>query len=622
MCGFVSVINKSNNPVDQGLVKTMNNLILHRGPDQEGYFFSDNIGFGFRRLAILDLSEAGRQPMQTSDGRYIIVFNGEIYNYLELREELKVAGYSFRSRTDTEVLLNAYLYWGESCLNKLNGMWAFIIYDTAHKTIFGARDRFGVKPLYYYENDEQLMFASEIKSIRDSGCYRKAVDWSTLAGFMIGSLMNHTNSTFYREIYSIPPGAAFTVDRNSKLRIRQYWTLSTIQDSTITNPIPNFFSLFEDSVRLRLRADVPVGVFLSGGLDSTAIICSMARVWPKHAKGKNELYTFSFIDKDFDESTYINDTIKQTNAKLIPIEKTANELYDSLQKVLWFHDEPVHSMTALVGFSLMELAIQHGVKVVLNGQGADEILAGYHSYRSNYWYTLISKGKIKKALSEIRKYSKFHNIPFKELLGYTVNKTVNTSMNTMQFVRQLKFLLKSEEIDNSSWYCPELLKQTYVGQGNYDMTLTGVLQESLEKYPLPLYLRIEDRNSMGNSVEARLPFMDYRLVSYVFKLNDEYKMNGQWNKYILRQAMKNQIPESVRMRVDKMGFPTPTKKWFSGPLFEVTMDTLASQSFKENGIFNQSAIINDLKQHRKGAIDISDKLFDVLQLNIWMSEYT
>lgn len=628
MCGFVFALNYENEKVDENLIQSMNKKIIHRGPDQEGYHFINNVGLGFRRLSILDLSDAGRQPMFSSDARYVITFNGEIYNYVELREKLKKAGYQFLSDSDTEVLLNAYIEWGEACLNKLNGMWAFLIYDSVKKTVFGARDRFGVKPLYISNTDGHLLLASEIKCIRDTPLYKPKTNFDTVAKFFIEGRLNDSRDTFFSGITEIPCGTKFNIDQLGNITTSQYWTIDASKPEYMESDFAEkYFSLFEDAIKLRLRADVPIGVFLSGGLDSTAIICSMARNWPNHAKEDELLHAFSFIDKEFDESVYINDTITQTGATLHPFNKSANELYDLLDEALWFHDEPLHSMTALVGFSLMRLAKENGIKVVLNGQGADEIIAGYPSYRSNYWYSLLRNFKIRKWISEIRTHSRFHKSNQIELLKHSFLKTVTTQINKNELVQKIRTRKKTNVTPNiHPWLSGDLYAHHKQEQPPLDQSLQNALLQSVYKAPLPLYLRIEDRNSMGNSVEARLPFMDYRLVQFSFYLTDSLKIKEPWNKFVLREAMKNKIPESARSRIEKMGFPTPTKRWFEGPLLQTAKDVIHSKEFRERGIYNSKKVIKDLDNLGKNDLNNTPintpMLFDILQFEIWSTKYS
>ena len=389
MCGLVGVVGLNGAAVDHQMVKRMSWILRHRGPDDEGIYIADSIGLGFRRLSILDLSPAGHQPMLGPGGDTVIVFNGEIYNYVELRAELESLGHRFRSSGDTEVLLHAYLQWGHDCLEKLNGMWAFLIYDRPRRILFGARDRFGKKPLYRYQSGDHVLLGSEIKAILASGRYRGGVNWRMASRFFLQDSFfeseDTSNETFYSDISQIPAGSAFEVDWRGTWKEWRYWSLSDIAAAPVGNPAEAFYELFEDAARLRLRSDVPVGIFLSGGLDSTAIACAVARL--RNGSGGNPpapLLAFSYQAKEYDESTYINDTVKQTGVELVQYRPEPRQLWDTLEQVLWYQDEPLHSLVAVITFELSRLASARGVKVILNGGGPDEFL-GYPSFAQHHW---------------------------------------------------------------------------------------------------------------------------------------------------------------------------------------------------------------------------------------------
>ena len=407
MCGFAAMLSLDGRPADPAVIGRMTEVIAHRGPDDSGSYFSGPAGFGFRRLAILDLTPAGHQPMSTADGALTIVFNGEIYNYRELRQELQALGHAFRSTGDTEVLLHAYSEWGADCLPRLNGMWAFVIHDKRRGTLFGSRDRFGIKPLYHHRGRGHLLFASEIKAIRASGLYRGAPDWATAAAFLLEDRLDQTSDTFYQGIEQIPAATAFEADMQGRLRQWRYWAVESVPAVEVAEPAAAFAELFEDSMRLHLRSDVPVGVHLSGGLDSTSIICASARLRAS-ANAGDPLMAFSYMPREYDESKYIADTITQTGAQIVPLETTPQQLWASLGRVLWFQDEPVHSMTPLIGFALMELTASSGIKVALNGQGADETIAGYGSFFRDYWQSLLVGGRVGETWREIGRYAAAH----------------------------------------------------------------------------------------------------------------------------------------------------------------------------------------------------------------------
>ncbi|WHZ21024.1 MAG: Asparagine synthetase [glutamine-hydrolyzing] [Nitrospira sp.] len=618
MCGIAVAIGLNGRPIERAAVERMAKSLLHRGPDDGGVYVDGSVGLGFRRLSILDLSDAGHQPMVSEDGQYVMVFNGEIFNYIELRSELRQLGYQFRSSGDSEVLLAAYRQWGADCLPKLNGMWAFVIYDRRHRRLFGSRDRFGIKPLYYSRNHDIVLFASEIKALRASGYRQNDINWRIAARFLLEGRLDGHVETFYEGIRQIPPGSGFEVDVDGTWRLWPFWSLETLPPTVSDNPAAAFADLFEDSVRIRMRSDVPVGVCLSGGLDSTAIICAAARHRSDYADGGSEsLQAFCYMDKQFDESKYIADTLTQTGAQLRQLETSPSELWNDLRKVLWFQDEPVHTMTAVVGYQLMRLAASQGIRVVLNGQGADETIGGYSSYFQDYWVALLRQGRVREAWQAVASYSMAHGGSSQERFTEAVSRCLSREMYKIGAYQQWAQARRQVRLCRNPWFSTDLTKYC-INEDDSPVsgTLSRALNQSVVSAPLPLYLRIEDRNSMANSIEARLPFLDYRLVSFVCGLPDDWKIRGPWNKYILREGMRGRIPESVRARVDKMGFPTASKKWFAHDLHEPLRDILGSRTVRERGIYNVGALLTDLERHRRGEIDFADKLFHVAEFEI------
>jgi len=600
---------------DKVVVERMTASMWHRGPDGAGIHIAGPVGLGFRRLSILDLSHAADQPMLSEDGQLILVFNGEIFNYIELRRELEALGHQFKSTGDTEVLLHSYREWGRRCLDKLNGMWAFVIYDLQRGILFGSRDRFGVKPLYFHRGKDSVLFASEIKAFLSSGICRTSPNWKVIGAYLLRRRLDESAESFYEGIEQISPGTAFEIDLRGESNTWRYWTLPDVLVEEVDNPARAFAELFEDSVRLRMRSDVPVGVCLSGGLDSTAIICAMARQWNGSVQ---PLHAFAYQAPEFDESSYIADTIRMTQAHLNRLETDPLQAWSALAKVLSFHDEPVHAMSAVMGFELMGLAASKGVKVVLNGQGADEVIGGYSSYFRDYWFTLLSNGELREIWNEVGDFTAFHGGHKAKVLLGVVRHLVSVAMSQINTYQRLARWKNRRDARRHSWFTKDLSEHMDVEVRQVaDWTLDATLRQSVERGPLPLYLRLEDRNSMAHSVECRLPFMDYRLVSLVFKCAMRWKMRGPWNKYLLREAMRQRIPESVRTRVEKWGFPVPQGKWISGVWYDLLQELLESRDMRERGIYNLAAIRKDLDLHRQGRKDVSAKLFSVVQLELW-----
>jgi asparagine synthase (glutamine-hydrolysing) len=617
MCGIAVAIGLSGQPIERVAIERMATSLAHRGPNDSGIYLDGSIGMGFRRLSILDLSEAGHQPMVSDDGQHVLVFNGEIFNYVELREELRQSGYQFRSSGDSEVLLAAYRHWGRGCLSKLNGMWAFVIYDRRNRLIFGSRDRFGVKPLYYSRNASVIQWASEIKALRASGYIEADFNWQTCAKFLIEGRLDSQVDTFYEGIRQIPPGTGFEVTFEGAWHQWSFWSLDALPAISSNNPGETFAELFEDSVKIRMRSDVPVGVCLSGGLDSTAIICAAARQRsPRAGEPTDSLQAFCYMAKEFDESRYISDTLAQTGAQLRQLETSPAELWADLSKVLWFQDEPVHTMTAVVGYQLMRLAASQGIRVVLNGQGADETLGGYSSYFQDYWVGLIRQGRPRGAWEALSAYTAAHGGNSCTRFTDAMARCLSWELHRIGVYRRWAKRKRHARLRRDAWFSGDFTQHLVDEDMAPPKTLSNSLKQSVVSAPLPLYLRIEDRNSMGNSVEARLPFLDYRLVSFVFGLPDDWKVRGPWNKYVLREGMKGRIPESVRARVDKMGFPTASKKWFAHDLYEPLRDIVGSRSVRERGIYDSDALLRDLDRHRRGEVDVANKLFHVAEFEL------
>ncbi len=549
MCGIVAVRRLAGTLDVREFVDRMAPTLAHRGPDDEGVFFEGEVALGFKRLAILDLTDAGRQPMTSADGAAVLVFNGEIFNYVELREELRARGHRFRSTGDAEVLLHAYLEWGTECLPRLNGEWAFVVYDRRTASLFVARDRFGIKPLYRLQVPGAVAWASEIKALLALPEYRPSINWRVAGAYLTSARLDHSTETFFEGVQALPAGSAFAVDREGREREWRYWSLPAPGAAPLTDdPAAAFAELFEDAVRIRLRSDVPLGVCLSGGLDSTAVICAMDRV--RRSNGAN--------------------------------------------------GQPVTAFTYLVGYELMRMIAGCGIRVILNGQGADETLAGYDSYFPDAWYADLRRGRAWRAWREIRKYSATHGgAPLGRLL-VVVERLARAELRRTKWYRTLAHRRQRRRAVRDGWFRDVALAARDEVPPFEATDLDTVLRRSTTVEPLPLYLRIEDRNSMAHSVEVRLPMLDYRLVELVFGLANEWKICGPWNKFLLREAMRDRIPGVVRTRVDKMGFPSPFRQLLDGKSFDAVFELVTSRRARERGVYDWERMIRDLEAHRDG----------------------
>ena len=620
MCGFAALVRINKRAaVDLGRVQRMGELLAHRGPDDSGTFIDQHVALAARRLSILDLSPAGHQPFMSPDGTTRLVFNGEIYNFEELRRELQSLGHNFRSTGDTEVLLHAYLQWGRECVKKLNGMFAFLIYDARRGVVFGARDRFGIKPLYRCQKSGVVAFASEIKSILASGIVERRPNQRRVNELLReGSMaeIDFGEETFFEDIEQVLPGSAFEVYLDGRQLQWKYWSLSEVGDVEVRDPVGEFAAMFDDAVRLMRGSDRRVGTSLSGGLDSTSVICTLASLRTdilEHDPGRVD--AFAFMTSAFDESRYIDATIQQTGAQLFEVSTTGREVWDALPDVLWYHDEPIHSAAAVAGYEVYRHARAADVAVMFCGQGADESIGGYDAFFADLWLTLMQRGRFADAWRDIRGYSRLHggNAVLRFLAAST--REAKRRLKRFQAYRALsrhRNALRRAQV--LRWFHLDL---DMAAMPPSPEVLDQVMRASVESTPLPLYLRIEDRNSMAHSIEARLPFLDHRLVSLVFRLPIEWRLRAGWNKYVLREAMRGRIPEVVRSRAEKMGFPTPVDDWFRNELYEPTQDLLASQAVRERGIIRPDAVRNDLERHRRGDIAVGSRLFDIVQLELW-----
>lgn len=616
MCGFISVVTRVKHGVDEAKLRHAASTIAHRGPDDDGLLVFPQVGMGFRRLAIQDLSRDGHQPMEDSTGELSIVFNGEIFNFVELRDELSAMGATFRSTSDTEVLLAAYRAWGPECTERLNGMWAFVIYDRPANRVFASRDRFGIKPLFVRTLPAGIVFASEIKAILAYTGEPAAANAEAVRAHLLEDRLDEGDVTFYDGILRFPAASNAVLDLDRpKMDYRKYWRLPGDPMSSGDADPSAYEELFKDSVSIRLRSDVPVGVTLSGGMDSTSIVSCIAQL-KSHARNATPTMAFCFDSPEFDESRYLADTIRHTGVSPHFLSVTAEGLWDDIEPALIAHDEPMHSMTALVGFNLMKLARSNGVPVVLGGQGADETLAGYPNFFRDYWLQLARQLELVKLWKEADSYSEGHEVSREQLIMESMLAAIKSTLNRFALYRFMSER-RNSSYPNEHWFQSDFVGEKKPGWQRPPDNLHDSLRRSVEIAPLPIYLRVEDRNSMAHSVEARLPFMDYRLVEYAFRASPGWKLRGPWNKFILREAMRGTIPRSVSDRIDKFGFPTPIDSWFRKELKPVVMDFLDSRQFKDHNVFNPSSVRRDIEAHMRGDVSIGNRIFKLLQFMEW-----
>lgn len=607
MCGICGLYNLNGKPAEENSVRLMMSKIKHRGPDDEGVYLNENAGLGFVRLSIIDLSKASHQPMIDDTGRYVLAFNGEIYNYIEIKDELLSKGYIFNSTGDAEVLLKSYIEWGLNCLNKFNGMFAFVIYDKKEKKLFAARDRFGVKPFYYYSDKNIFVFASEIYPILNVIDKKATQNDDVIFDYLVFNRTDQTENTFFKDIYKLQHGCYIEID-NNKIKKGKWYNLKENLGKPINNP-DDFASLLSSSIGLRLRSDVPVGVCLSGGLDSSAIVSILLKDY-----NKSDINTFSAIYKSeghrYDESEYIFEYKSQLQ-NMFFVTPTYNTLLADMNSFVLAHNEPVTSTSHYAQFKVMELA-KSKVVVTLDGQGADELLAGYHYFFGIYFKELLSKMKFIKLTNEIFKYVSNHKNLYgiKTFLYFLMPSVFKTKFRVME-----KGFLNSHFYENNSGNSV-VVDSIYSSKSIYEALINHF------EYKLEHLLKWEDRNSMWYSLEARIPFLDYRLVEHTLSMDSSWKIKNGTTKYLLRESMKNILPEKIRVRKDKIGFNTPEDDWFRTTEFiNLINNILDSKSFSERGYINVKRAKELFLKHLNKEINISRDIWKWLNLELWFKEF-
>ncbi|HLP57711.1 MAG TPA: asparagine synthase (glutamine-hydrolyzing) [Candidatus Deferrimicrobium sp.] len=604
MCGICGIVNLDGCPVRAGEIRAMMTLIKHRGPDDEGSFLDNNMGLGFVRLSIIDLSPAGHQPMFSDDGRYVTVYNGEIYNYIELRKEL-VEKYRFKTGSDTEVLLNAYREWGEACLHRFNGMFAFVIYDKKTGHLFMARDRFGIKPFYYHLNRNSFIFASEQRAILPF-LKNRTPNKKAIFEYLVYNRSDQGDYTFFQDIRKLAHGSRAAL-KNGTLKIEKWYELRDQMKEPFNTP-GEFYQSFKKSIKLQLRSDVPVGVCLSGGLDSSSIVSVMLKEFNRH-----DINTFSIVyqkGEEADESAFINEY--QGKLENMHFTRPSAESFSAdLTSFIDCHSEPVATLGPYAHFRVMQLAKNH-VKVTLDGQGADEQLAGYHYFFASYFKELLQHMRLFNLLNEVAAYVKIHRsfIAVKYLGLYLTPSFLKDSLSriTHNYVDKNFF--------NEVKTCSSIKNDLY-----NPATLSQSLYQHFE-FKLEHLLKWEDHNSMWNSLESRVPFLDHHLVERTLSLPPGKIINKGNTKYILREAMKGVLPEKIRTRQDKIGFGIPWDKWFKTiPVSEFIRDILHSTALRNRGILDQVKCLQDFDHFMNGKINIPKETWKWLSLELWFREF-
>ncbi|MBI1922656.1 asparagine synthase (glutamine-hydrolyzing) [Candidatus Poribacteria bacterium] len=629
MCGIVGYIDFSGKPIKLETFDKMTDLLVHRGPDDRGVEIFRDVPFvalGHRRLAIVDLSSAGHQPMANEDGSIWIVYNGEIYNYRDLKKELESKGHVFRSNTDTEVIIHAYEEWGKECLHQFNGMFAFAIWDEKSRTLFAARDRLGIKPLYYCQKWSIFVFASEIKSILISHVIQSAPDWEVL----------HTPSRFqisprtgFDSVFKLLPGHFMTIS-DGKIDIECYWDIEPREEAIDEEKaIQTLYELLEDSVRLQMIADVPVGAFLSGGLDSSTIVVLMQKM--TNFPVRTFTITFREQDQHFesmpDDSRYAREIAHHFHCqhREIEIEPDISEL---LPKMIWHLDEPLADAAAINTFLISQAAREEGVIVLLNGMGGDEVFGGYRKQLA----CLLAE-KYQQLLSQrLRQFIElaFQYIPVgSRQRGFRTIRWVKRFLSFASLPQAERFLVSDLSLSHENYMrlftsareypysqSPHVIKSlSYLNQEGLSYVTRMCLTDT--KIFLPEHnLTYSDKATMAASIEGRPPLIDHRIVEFLFRLPPQYRINGKTQKYLLKKTMEPFLPTHIIYR-PKAPFGSPLRSWIRGPLTEMIDDLLSPTALKKRGLYKSEEVWRLIREDREGKEDNSSLIWTMLTIELW-----
>lgn len=671
MCGISGFF--SITPQSASIIGRMTDLIRHRGPDDEGYLLFNRLdsaplicggsdtpanayqtdvmyapkntlnshgdepvmlALGHRRLSILDLSPLGHQPMSSADGRYWIVYNGEVYNYIELRRELEHLGHQFVSRSDTEVILAAYREWGKACLSRFNGMFAFLIFDRLNLTLFAARDRFGVKPLYYRVSAGGVAFASEIKQFTVLSDWHAQLNGQRAYDFLNWGLTDHTDETLFAGVFQVGPGQFMEINlddlenghsqlfKSQRLAVTTWYELKpTPFTGTFEEAAVVFREKFYDSVKLRLRADVPIGSCLSGGLDSSSIVCvanQLLREQDAHSLQKT--FTACATVERFDERKWADLVVQATGVEAHHTYPPLDRLFDESPVITWHQDEPFGSTSIYAQWSVFRLAAEQNVKVMLDGQGADEQLAGYHSFFSPYLATLFRTFQWGNLLQEMKALHQVHGYSYTEVLARFGNGILPESLKDPLRSKFGKATQKPIWLDAKKLDCK--FENPRITIGNDAETIQTHSIAQLTRNNLQMLLHWEDRDSMAHSIESRVPFMDYRLVEFVLGLPDEYKLSHGMTKRVLRQGMSGILPDAIRDRISKLGFVTPEETWLREAEPDLFREKLAQAVEASQGILQKTESLQMLEDIIQGKAPFSFLPWRMISFGEWVKQFS
>ena len=628
MCGIngIAISSRSSRVISRELLEKMRDVITHRGPDDEGIFIDGKIGLGHRRLSIVDVSR-GHQPMTNEDASLHITYNGEIYNHTDYRESLEAKGHVYQTHCDTETILHLYEEHGSACVDYLRGMFAFAIWDKRKQELFIARDRLGVKPLYYVHTDDgSLYFGSEIKTLLEACAVKPEINYAVLSDY----LANHAPSgeeTLFLGVKRLLPGHVLTW-RDGALSIRRYWDVDFSKDEVVRDDetyIKQWSELFRESVRLRLMADVPLGMFLSGGIDSSAIAAVMSGMVSEPIK----TFSVAFKEREANELEYarlVADAYKTNHHEIIV---SPEQFFTALPRLVWHEDEPLAHPSSVALYFVSKLASEH-VKVVLTGEGSDELLAGYGRYRRTIWNLAwgrqynklapsIARETIRKQIERMPQGGRMRQklmrtflvlSPELESIYFDNFAVFPTPMQQHMFTRETKERIRS--ID------PYVELRRLLERTKDLSLLDGLLYADIKTYLHELLMK-QDQMSMATSLESRVPFLDHKLVEFTAKMPDTMKLRGGTTKYVLRESMKGVLPEKILTR-RKMGFPVPIGSWFRGRFKSVIHEYVLSERALSRGIFAPDFVRNLVSLHQAGE-DHSERLWSLVNFEMWLRRF-
>jgi asparagine synthase (glutamine-hydrolysing) len=611
MCGIAGEVSIAPRPLSPELRGELCRLLRHRGPDDAGWFESPGgqARLLHTRLSIIDLSSGGHQPMRDEGRATCLSYNGEIYNYRELDAELKALGCVYRSHSDTETILHAYAQWGEACVEHFNGMFAFALWDERRRVLFCARDRFGEKPFYYHvRGDGSFVFASEIKAVLAHPDVPRAADHDTLREFLAANLTDTGESTFFEGIRSLPAAHTLTW-ADGRLSLRRYWSVASThraEDRSTADWSALLLELLTSSIALRLRSDVPVGTCLSGGLDSSSIVTLMHEVH----EGPISCFSVLYDDPELSERSFVDALVGQLPVNAHVAVPDGTDLHETLRRIVWHNDQPSSSMGQYSQWHAMKLAAEHGVVVLLNGQGGDEVLAGYDRYIATGVRAFALSGHPGRARRLARTFAAVRGVAPSLYEKQALYPLVPTALLAM--LDRLSPMFTPARLAG-----PSLQP---VGNGppaRAFRSLRAHLVADLTELSVPSLVHGEDRCSMAFSREIRLPFLDHRLVEMLLDVPQELKLKDGETKYLLRQAMRGRLPEAVRARSDKKGYPTPVGRWLRTCARAEAQAVIDSPELAARGYLDARLVQRLFREHCEGTADHGLLLWQCLGLEYW-----